>query len=360
MRHSIASVFAVVIATVITAMIACVIAAGAVQASTSTTRLPDFTSADTVLKWINGYRLHPEPAGVPAAVVAMSRLGAFKDPENAGVYIGFMAGIIGMNPDKADDLITKMLAMTPEDNWAIVRAIAYSSHPDWKGLMRRFVDRMPTRKKMMEQYLDGKEPILTDLNFAEPPGTMDKVKRVFRVDKYFAPPEPKKPVLDGSAEVLDTLWGYYFATGAYGPIARIVLMLPWSKDKDDVDKLTVGSMAKYTLATNASRDTRLLFMLKASSKQQPKKVAPVLAEVIDAAEMVETAKIRKEALAAVDELKRKGPGSKRDAALWGQVGEGAVAVGCIAAAALGQVEFGIPCVVGGAVSSAGLHFLSTP
>lgn len=347
MRHLIAGVIAVVMAI------------QAVPAS-AVTRFADFTSAEAVLKWINGYRLKPEPASVPAAVVAMSRLGAFKDPENAGVYIGFMAGVIGMNSAKADELVTKMLPIAPEDHWALVRAIAYSSHPDWKGLMQRFVDRMPTRKKMIEQYLDGKLPVLTELNFAEPPGTLDKVTNVFRVDKYFVAPEVKKPALDPSPVVLDTLWGYYFATGAYGPIARIVLMLPWSKDRDDVEKLTVGSMAKYTLATNASRDTKLLFMLKASAKQQPKKVAPVLTEVIEAAEMVETAKIRKEALAALDELKRKGPGSRRDAALWGQVGEGAIAVGCIAAAALGQVEFGIPCVVGGAVSSAGLHFLSTP
>ena len=29
-------------------------------------------------------------------------------------------------------------------------------------------------------------------------------------------------------------------------------MLPWSKDRQDTDKLTVGSMAKFTLATNAA------------------------------------------------------------------------------------------------------------
>jgi hypothetical protein len=342
-------------------LVACVLAVViAIQAVPASAAQPaDFTSAEAVLRWINGYRLHPDAASVPAAVIAMSRLGAFKDPENSGVYVGFIAGVIGTSP-KADELITKMLPIVPEDHWVIVRAIAYSSHPDWKGLMRRFVDRMPTRKKMVEQYLEDKLPILTELNFAEPPGTFEKVTNVFRVDKYFSEDPPKKPVLDASPMVLDTLWGYYFATGAYGPIARITLMLPWSKDRDDVDKLTVGSMAKYTLATNASRDTKLLFMLKASVKQQPKKVTPVLSEVIEAAELVETAKIRKEALAAVDELKRKGPGSRREAALWGQVGEGAIAVGCIAAAAVSVGALGIPCVVGGAVSSAGLHYLSTP
>ena len=228
-------------------------------------RPAELGSAEAVLKWINGYRANRDVASVPAAVKALSQLGAFKDPENAGVYVGFVAGVIGTSP-KADDLVAKMLPIVPEDHWAIVRAIAYSSHPDWKGLLRRFVDRIPTRKKMIEQYLDGKLPTLTELSFAETPGMMDKVKNALRVDKYFKEAPPKKVELEPSPMVLDTLWGYYFATGAYGPIARIAMMLPWSKDKDDVEKLTVGSMAKYTLATNAARDSKLLFMLKASTQ----------------------------------------------------------------------------------------------
>jgi hypothetical protein len=69
---------------------------------------------------------------------------------------------------------------------------------------------------------------------------------------------------------------------------------------------------------------------------------------------MEGARIRKDALAAIEELKAKGPGYKREVSLWGKVGEGALAVGCIAAAAAGQVELGIPCVIGGATSSAAL------
>jgi len=59
--------------------------------------------------------------------------------------------------------------------------------------------------------------------------------------------------------------------------------------------------------------------------------------------------------AAIDELRRKGPGYRRDISLWGQVGEGALALGCIAAAVTGQVEFGLPCVIGGAATSAALR-----
>ena len=58
----------------------------------------------------------------------------------------------------------------------------------------------------------------------------------------------------------------------------------------------------------------------------------------------------------LDELKRKGPGYKRDISTWGQVGQGALALGCIAAATTGQVQFGLPCVIGGATSAAVLNF----
>ena len=160
-------------------------------------------------------------------------------------------------------------------------------------------------------------------------------------------------------QLLDVLWGQYFATGSEKPIDRIIAMLPWSKEPDNVDRLTIGSMAKYTLATNASRGEALLALLEqAKDKPQPKKVKPVLDEVVAAAETDDTARIHKEALAAIQEISQKGPGSQRTMAWWGQLGEGAISAGCITAAATGQEYLGIPCVVGGAVSSGALHYLA--
>jgi hypothetical protein len=118
-------------------------------------------------------------------------------------------------------------------------------------------------------------------------------------------------------------------------------------------------MAKYTLASIAVRDKHLLAILKEAVGQQPKPVATVLREVIEAAETVDTARLRKEALASIEDLRRKGPSSRRDASRWGQIGLGALSLGCVAAAATGQVELGLPCVLGGALSSAGLRYWET-
>ena len=160
----------------------------------------------------------------------------------------------------------------------------------------------------------------------------------------------------GNQDLLDTLWGYYFATGSFAPILRIMAMLPWSKSRDTVDKLTVGSMARYTLASYAVRDTALREYLRSELRVQSAAVKVPLTEVIEAADTVQLGAVRKDALAAVDELKAKGSDSRRNLDFWGQVGVGAVALGCVSAAALGAVAVGIPCVIGGSAGQGQLSF----
>ena len=141
-------------------------------------------------------------------------------------------------------------------------------------------------------------------------------------------------------------------------VRRIVTVLAWSSDKNEVEKLTIGAMAKWTLAQNASRDTDLLAMLKGIAPDETADVRAPLNDVIDAAETLELAKIRKQAMASIDELRTKGPEKVRSYNWWGQAGQTVLALGCVAAGALGQVQFGIPCVVGGAASTAALKYLS--
>jgi len=287
-----------------------------------------FSSSEDILRFINGYRTKPEPAKVPVAVRAMSELGLFRNLETAGVYIGFMAGVLQVNPKTAERLVARMFPMPPGDQVAIVRAIAYSDLPDWKGLMLKFVERMPARQTLIERFVYGKQPTL------------------------------KQIALDSGPAPLDMLWGMYFATGSYEPILRMVSVLTWANDRDNVERLTVGSMTKLSLATNASRDKELLDMLKGAMRYEGRATRAVLREVIDAAETFEFGRVRKDALAAINQLKLKGPASVRNVHWWGQAGQTALALGCIVAGAMGHVEVGIPCVVGGAVSGAALKYMT--
>jgi hypothetical protein len=288
-----------------------------------------FQSPEAIARWINAYRQRPEPQRLPEAVKAMVQFGIFKDNESSGMHLGFMGGVIGANPGIAEDLIARMFPMPPEDHIAVIKAIAYSGLPDWKQLLSRFAERMPARASVVDRYLTNKLPALADL------------------------------ALDSGPAPLDVLWGRYFATGSYEPIVRIVSVLQWSGDANNVERLTIGSMAKWTLAQNASRDMDLLQMLKASLAHEPRKSAAMLREVIDAAEIGETGKIRKDALTAIETLKVKGPENVRKTAWWGMAGQTALALGCIVAGALGHVEVGIPCVIGGALSGAAIKF-ATP
>jgi len=322
-------------------------------AATAPVRLSDFSSRDDVLRWIDGYRLRPDPGAARMAMKVLSDRGALRDAEAAGVYAGFLAGVIGAHPGEDDRIVEQILSALPaEDQWIVVRAIVYSGLPDWKALLRKFAPRMQSRSVMIEEYLNGKLPTLERVPLeTKSPGVWDQFKG------YFVTPEPKRIAVtyDSSPELLDTLWGLYFATGGYRPISWIIVMLPWSKDRDNVQRLTLGSMAKYTLVTNASRNHDLLMMLKRASSHQSKDVTPILNEVIEAADTMETSGIRREALAAIEQLKQRGPSSWRNLSMAGKLAEGTVSLGCIAAAASGVgAAIGVPCVVGGALGSAAL------
>lgn len=287
-----------------------------------------FKSQQDVLKWISGYKARPEPKRLPEAVRAMSALGVFRDLEQAGIYVGFMAGVLGNNSTNAEALVAAMFPIPPEDQVAVIRAIAYSGIPEWKALLEKFVERMPARKVLIQHHLFGKAPTLETLPLKESPAA------------------------------LDTMWGYYFATGSPAPLRRILTVLPWSRDANDVEKLTLGSMAKWTLATNAQKDKELLDILKSELNRQPKEVLRELREVISAAETFETGKLRKDAVAAIEELRRKGPQSVRSTSYWGQAGQTALALGCVVAGVMGHAEVGIPCIITGAVSSAALKLMA--
>ena len=283
-----------------------------------------FGDATRIQGWIATYRDDPKPVLVPALVKTLAAQGLLQEQDRAGIYIGFVAGVLADNQVEADKLVTEMFPLPPAAQVLVIKALAYSGLPDWKERLQRFVERMPARKILIRSFLFGKAPTLETLPF------------------------------DKGPEVLDAWWGYYFATGSYQAVLRIMEALPWSADRENVERLTVGSMAKWTLASHAANNKHLLDFCRTEIAHQPKANAKILREVVAAAETFETGKIRKDAVAAIEELKAKGPESKRKWAWWGQAGQMALSVGCVAAAATGQVQLGLPCIIGGAASSAAL------
>src|SRR5579872_2830011 len=246
-------------------------------------------STDAILRWINDYRRKPDPDRLPALVRSLSALQAFKDAETCGAYIGFIAGVLGSNPARAKRLVGDMLSIAPADHWVLVRAIAYSGLPNWKVLLVKYGERMPTRSGMIEHYMKGKLPTLEQIDYRNAtPGMLDKIKNAMP----FSGDHKKAIAIEPNPELIDVLWGYYLATGSYTPVGRIVKLLPLANDKDNVGNLTTGSAAKFTLASNAVRDLHLLAMLKRAVKGQPEDTAKILNDVIETAENVDTARMR--------------------------------------------------------------------
>ena len=318
-------------------------------------RPADLQTEAAIRAWMVSYRENPNLKDVSKAIRALSRLGAFHDPERCGIYVGFLAGALRAHPHEAGTLIAESFAINNDDRWVVVRAIAYSGLPDWKQRLRQLSSQVPARQVMIDQYINGKLPTLSQFEVAQALTTYERMKEGLRIEALFGKPE-KKLILEPSGDVLDVFWGYYFATGAEPPIKSIVALLAWARDRDDADRLAIGSMAKFTLASNAMHDPTLVAMLKRIRPSAPKKDRPVLDDVVKAAETVDTARLRREAMAAIGDVKTKGPESKRTANWWGYVGQSVIAGGCLAAGLTGHVELGVPCVVGGATASAMMNF----
>ncbi len=290
-----------------------------------------FTQPEAIVAWIGAYRAHPEPERAPEAVHAMIATGLMKDFEQAGMYIGFVAGVLHDNPDKARALLGRMFPLPPEHQVVVIKAIAFSGLIEWKEMLAEFAERMPARRVLIDKYLYKQAPTLMQLP------------------------------LDSGAFAIDANWGYFLATGSAEPVERIIKALAWTGETKNLERLTLAQMAKWTLASNAQRNTDLLAICKTSLAGQPKDIAAPLRDAIDAAETYELGRLRTAALKSIEELKAKGPETAGTGwRWWGEAGTTVLALGCVAASALGQAEVGIPCVIGGALATAGTKYLLPP
>jgi hypothetical protein len=297
-----------------------------------------FPSVEKLMEWVTNYRKHKNPHRVPAAVHAMNEFGLFGDEEKAWFCTGFIAGVLGSNPKDGPGLIPRMFPMPDKEQAIIIRAIAYSGRPDWRELLEKNSARMPLRRPLIDDFLAGKRPTLMEL-----------------------------PLDHGGSPGIYALWGYYVATGQHEPVVRIMQALRWSKNKDDsgfsfrkifsgwgsdpsaVEKITTGGTAKWTLASYAERDRELINLYRAEYERQPKEISKPLKDVIEAAEIFESEKIRKDQFGAIEDAQRTQMSNEAGMSKGATAGSIAIATGCVAASALGQAYIAVPCVIGGAL-----------
>jgi hypothetical protein len=231
-----------------------------------------------------------------------------------------------------------MFPIPDKEQEVIIRSIVYSGRPDWRDLLEKYSPKMPLRRPLIDDFLAGRRPTLMQL-----------------------------PLENGGSPAIYALWGYYVATGQHEPVVRIMDGLRWSKKKEDhgfswgkmfsgwggdaadVEKITTGGTAKWTLASYAERDRDLLQLYRAEYNQQPEEIAKPLKDVIEAAEIFESETVRKDQFGAIEDAQKAQLTNEAGMSKGATAGSIAIATGCVAASALGQAYIAVPCVVGGAL-----------
>ena len=83
---------------------------------------------------------------MPVLVKTLAAHGLLQEQDRAGIYIGFVAGVLADNQVEADKLVAAMFPLPPPAQVLVIKALAYSGLPDWKERLGRIVERMPARR----------------------------------------------------------------------------------------------------------------------------------------------------------------------------------------------------------------------
>ena len=113
-----------------------------------------------------------------------------------------------------------MFPLPEENHWVSRARDRLFAHPDWRRLLRVFADRMPARRVMIDKYLVRRVADAVPGRAGAHANLRRRTSRYyFSYDTYFGDEEKAAPreALEPSPELLDTFWGYYFATGPLSP-----------------------------------------------------------------------------------------------------------------------------------------------
>jgi len=150
--------------------------------------------------------------------------------------------------------------------------------------------------------------------------------------------------IDTSPELLDSLWGIYFATGSYRRCRASSPCCPGPRSAT----ASRGSRGRHGQVHSRQQCDAQPRSARHAQARQPPPAASVAPDPRrgDRSRRERSRGARPQgALAAIDELKTKARLPAR-LSLWGKVGEGALAIGCIAGSSRRAGPVRLPCVIG--------------
>ncbi len=181
----------------------------------------------------------------------MSSSGILDNQNAVSPIFGFLSGVFSSNPDLIESWVGQFNSMHESHLGVVVLGLWYSDLPKAKELTYSIINKHQNLKEQFA-YLDKGSPVL--------------LKNI--------------PVEQGPW-VLDALWGNFMATGNKEPVIRIITVLPWIDVKGDINRLTIGGAANWSLTSNAFQHKRVLEICESELEKQSEVITVKLAQVIE-------------------------------------------------------------------------------
>lgn len=223
--------------------------------SLAATAAPRFSDPAQLDAWITYYYRRPEPAALVDAMLALSKQGAFKNPDTASPFWGFLAGALSKSRATVPATIRRLAALPADEQPVVVLGVWYSGHADTKALLAGLAKDMPEQRSMIEELSRSTPPKLTDLPLEKDPG------------------------------VMAALWGNFMATGDEAPVLRIIEALPFTMiAQGDNQRLAMGRVAEWSLTSNAAQHPRVMEIVRRQAGMRTGAMANILNRVVARAE----------------------------------------------------------------------------
>jgi len=196
------------------------------------------------------YYQNPKPDMIPSLLPELQKQGSLDLGHMAAA--GFLSQVFHDNPDR--------LA-----GWA--PAI-------WK------LDESARAYVWLSIWFSNTEPARKLLHEAVPKEKGSAAQSLSKLIEGTPPPLDQYEVKSG--QVLDLLWGAFYATGRQEYVARIIDCLPWTlkTGKDDVQQMAIGKVAEWSLRENARVHPRVLALCKSELERRGEEIRPILSKLI--------------------------------------------------------------------------------
>lgn len=209
-----------------------------------------FASVEELDRWMMYYYLRPEPQRIPSAIQSMAKEGLLDKLSVHPMFIAFFGQVFRQNEDRLSSWAQALDSLSEGHKRLFWSALWFSNTKKGKALLGEIpVGTYPNSKELVSKLLADTAPDVLSMEVNSP-------------------------------QVLDTLWGTFFATGNERCVQRIIPILPWVQEKQNSGKQLVGSVAKWSLTSNAAGHDRVLEICKGELDKQPKQVRAILKQVI--------------------------------------------------------------------------------